>query len=456
MCDKISLLLQSKKIDELHTYLDEIDELKHFQSLFLYPPTADKGDNESKTSSNKCIYLCGNSLGLQPVTIRSKVLEQLDKWAIQGVEGHFTEPTPWLTIDDIVNESMSSIVGAVPKEVVMMNSLTCNLHLMMVSFYHPNPTKYKILIEKNAFPSDIHAVTSQILHHKLNPNECIIELGPRSNEECLRLEDIINVIETEGDSIALVLFSGVHYYTGQLFDIKTITEVAHRKECIVGFDIAHAVGNVPLSLHDWNVDFACWCSYKYLNCGPGSIGGCFVHEKHTLTKSMNPKSNVSDCNNPSNFAGWWGHRLEDRFAMSSNFISCDGAYAYRLSNPPVLLIACVRASLDIFDSANIHKLREKSILLTGYLEYLIKNTHELRDVITILTPSDPMQRGCQLSLSFNITGTSLDDIHNYLQSHNVICDTRKPNVIRVAPTPLYNSFTDVHLFIEILKDKFKN
>lgn len=452
MCDAIPLLLQSTGllVDQLHVYLDEIDELKHFQSSFIFPTI------NSNNNDNKCIYLCGNSLGLQPITVRSSVLNQLDKWGNQGVEGHFNEPTPWLTIDDIVNESMSLLVGSLPKEIVMMNSLTCNLHLMMVSFYHPTTTKYKILIEKNAFPSDIHAVTSQILHHKLNPNECIIELSPRMNEECLRLEDILDIIETEGDNIALILFSGIHYYTGQLFDMKTITEIAHKKECIVGFDIAHAVGNVPLQLHDWNVDFACWCSYKYLNCGPGSIGGCFIHEKHTMTKTMNPKSTLLDSNNPNNFAGWWGHRLEDRFIMSSNFISCDGAYGYRLSNPSVLLISCVRASLDIFDRANIYKLREKSILLTGYLEYLIKNNEEFNNVVTILTPSDPAQRGCQLSLSFNIANITLDDIHSYLQSYNVICDIRKPNVIRVAPAPLYNSFKDVHSFIEILKNKFKN
>lgn len=417
------------------------------------------------------------SVHIYPPGTRENILEQLDKWEREGVEGHFTEPTPWLTIDDIVKESMARVVGGRPSEVVMMNSLTCNIHFMMVSFYRPSSTRFKILMERKAFPSDRHAVVSQILHHKLDPSDTLIEIAPREGETNLRHEDIIRTIQEEGDRIALVFFSGVQYYTGQLFNMEEITSVAHEKGCEVGFDLAHAVGNVPLQLHDWNVDFACWCSYKYLNCGPGSIGGCFVHDRHT-TSSSSP-SNKDGA--PPRLAGWWGHRLSDRFQMDPDFVPEDGVNGFRVSNPPVLLVAGARASLDLFDkvsesdtyscvtyfahisdhltlpTSHIHthpiltqagmdRLRKKSILLTGYLEALLRT--ELSDHVDIFTPADPHQRGCQLSLSFKV---SVEEIHAALQAEGVVCDVRKPNVMRVAPAPLYNSFSDVFEFVNILK-----
>jgi kynureninase len=369
--------------------LDQEDELKEFRNDFLFPA-------QSKDSDIPATYLCGNSLGIQPKKTRDHVLNQLDKWGREGVEGHFTDPTPWLTIDDIVMDSMARLVGALPSEIVLMNSLTVNLHLMMVSFYKPTAVRHKILIEKKAFPSDVHAVVSQIQHHKLDPSLSLLEIGPREGETLLRTEDIEALIAKEGDSIALVVFSGVQYYTGQLFDMGRISAAAKAKGCNVGFDLAHAVGtfilsssstsmpeycaaiikkqtvsltrlycyyhhagNVPLKLHEWGCDFACWCTYKYMNCGPGSIGGCFIHDKHS--NRGQPTASVTDTSKSSNshfqqtvvdpprFAGWWGHRLDDRFVMDPQFIPCEGAYGFRLSNPPVLLIAGARASLDLFD-----------------------------------------------------------------------------------------------------------
>jgi kynureninase len=348
---------------EFAKYLDENDELREIKSEFLFP----KVEVDGKSSDS--LYLCGNSLGIQPRRTRDKIIEQLDKWAAEGVEGHFTEPTPWLTIDDMVVDSLARLVGALPSEVVMMNSLTVNLHLMMVAFYRPTETRHKILIEKKAFPSDIHAVVSQIIHHNFDPSTSLVEVGPRDGESTIRIEDIEAVISEQGESIALVLFSGVQYYTGQLFPMDRISAAAKAKGCNVGFDLAHAVGNVPLRLHDWGCDFACWCSYKYLNCGPGSIAGCFVHERHGRSSSSGASSSASEGNGgdsntnssdsasgalaPPRFCGWWGHRLEDRFVMAPDFIPAEGAYGYRLSNPPVLLVAGARASLDLFDQVRI-------------------------------------------------------------------------------------------------------
>jgi kynureninase len=336
-------------------YLDSVDELASFRDEFLLPPNPHGPD--------KTIYLCGNSLGLQPKRLRSVVVGQLDKWSEQGVEGHFLEPTPWVDIDATVSLSMSKLVGAKQSEVVVMNSLTVNLHLMMSAFYRPTATRNKILIEKKAFPSDYHAVVSQIQLHGFDPKEALIEVAPRDGEVTLHQEDIEAVIAANGDSIALVLFSGIQYYTGQLFDIEKISAVAHAHGCMVGIDLAHAVGNVPLQLHDWGVDFACWCSYKYMNCGPGSIGGCFVHERfgngnapsQEATAVSAPQSAEHlrfadvDPPQPLRLAGWWGHRYDDRFQMDPRFIPAQGVNGFRLSNPPVLLIACIRASLDLFD-----------------------------------------------------------------------------------------------------------
>ena len=311
--------------------LDAEDPLQCYRDEFLLPKHNDKD----------CIYLCGNSLGLQPKSLRSHVNDQLDKWAAQAVEGHFSSPTPWLTIDDTVLDSMARVVGAKSSEVVMMNSLTCNLHLMMAAFYKPTSSRFRILIEKKAFPSDVHAVTSQISFHGFDPHQALIEVGPLEGETCLRIEHVEETIREAGDSLSLVLFSGIQYFTGQLFDMNRIVLAARSVGARVGFDLAHAVGNVPLELHQWGCDFACWCSYKYLNCGPGSIGGCFIHERNFISDPSNSSLHT--------LHGWWGHQLKDRFEMLPDFVPCEGAYAYRLSNPPVLLIACVRASLDIFD-----------------------------------------------------------------------------------------------------------
>jgi len=469
-------------------HMDSIDPLQSFQSEFLFP---------TPPEGKRIVYLCGNSLGLQPKGMKKHVVTQLDKWADEGVEGHFAGDTPWLDIDDIVADSMSQLVGAIRSEVVMMNSLTCNLHLMMTAFYRPTASRYKILIERKAFPSDYHAVISQIQLHGRDPVDALLEVGPREGETVLRSEDIHTVLTEQGSSIALVLFSGVQYYTGQLFDIESITRAAHAQGCLVGFDLAHAVGNVPLQLHHWGCDFACWCTYKYMNCGPGSLGGCFVHERHgkqptgadtsttavatsttTSTSSSTTGSTSSSCGTyygtppvPLRLAGWWGHRREDRFLMEPQFIPCEGANGFRLSNPPVLLVACIRASLDLFDQAGMEALRKKSLLLTGYLEQLLQS--ELADEVHIFTPSDPEARGCQLSLSFRACMPSslemgsaaagsdssaaaagqkdIDSILTALQSEGVMCDARKPNVIRIAPTPLYNSFRDVYDFVSILK-----
>jgi kynureninase len=327
---------------EFAEYLDDNDILNNIKDEFIFPLINNK----------KSIYLCGNSLGLQPKCLRNEIMKQLDKWENQGVEGHFHEPTPWLTIDDTVSESMAKLVGAKKSEVVMMNSLTCNLHLMMTAFYKPTETRYKILLEKKAFPSDTHAVLSQIVHHNFDPSTALLEISPREGEICLHIEDIEDIIKNEGQNIALVLFSGIQYYTGQFFDMKRITNAAKLQGCIIGFDLAHAVGNVPLNLHEIDCDFACWCTYKYMNCGPGSIGGCFVHERHgqggVITTTSN-KDNNENTLKPNRFTGWWGHRQSDRFLMESQFTSCEGANGFRLSNPPVLLISCVRASLDVFE-----------------------------------------------------------------------------------------------------------
>ena len=344
-------------------YIDSSDSVLPLCTDFLYPTAP------PNSGRNRALYLCGNSLGLQPATCRTHVLTQLDKWAAEGVEGHFTEPTPWLTIDDTVKASMATLVGANPSEVVLMNSLTSNLHFMMAAFFRPSAQRFKILIEKKAFPSDVHAVTSQLLHHGLDPNMALLEVAPRSGEVLLRHEDIETCLQRQGREIALVLLSGVQYYTGQFFDVARITAAAHEQGCLVGWDLAHAVGNVPLELHAWGADFACWCTYKYLNCGPGSIGGCFVHERHGAGGRMQLCG--SDAGNEPQMrgrvegegerydqeknsciprlAGWWGHRLDDRFVMDPQFVACAGADGFRVSNPPVLLVACARASLDVFE-----------------------------------------------------------------------------------------------------------
>ena len=405
--------------------LDNADALAKYRNQFHFPK-----DN----TGNTLLYFCGNSLGLQPKNVRAYIEQELLDWENLGVEGHFHAKHPWMPYHEFLTEKMANIVGAKPIEVVVMNTLTVNLHLMMVSFYRPTKTKYKIVIEKNAFPSDQYAVQSQINFHGLDCKDALIELAPRENEDIIFTEDIEKVIAEQGDSIALIMLGGVNYYTGQAFDMKRITEVAHQKNIVVGFDLAHAAGNLLLQLHDWNVDFAVWCSYKYLNSGPGGIAGCFVHEKHATDKTL-PR-----------FAGWWSNDKQKRFLMQPEFNAIDGAEGWQLSNPSILAMASLRASLDIFDEVGMEKLAEKSKQLTAYLEFLI---NELKnDAIEIITPKDTKQRGAQLSIRIK---NSNKNFFHQLTATGVVCDWREPDVIRLAPVPLYNSFLDVYQFVQKLK-----
>jgi kynureninase len=398
------------------------DSLRAFRERFHIPKMANGSD---------CVYLCGHSLGLQPKSAREYVEQELEDWAQLGVEGHFQARNPWMPYHEILSAPISRLVGALPIEVVGMNSLTVNLHLMMVSFYRPTSKKNKILIESNAFPSDQYAVKSQIQYHGYDPGESLIELKPRSGETSIRTEDIEERIACDGDKIALVMLGGVNYYSGQAFDFCRITEAGHAKGCIVGFDMAHAAGNLPLKLHDWDIDFAVWCSYKYLNAGPGAIAGCFVHERHARESHL-PR-----------FAGWWGHDKENRFRMPPDFAAIPGAEGWQLSNPSILSAAALRASLDIFDEATMQRLRGKSEQLTGYLEFLLGQSWSKN--FSIITPRDSSHRGAQLSLRLSENGRAVCDA---LAKEGIICDWREPDIMRVAPVPLYNTFSDVHTFAE--------
>jgi kynureninase len=408
--------------------MDKGDPLASMRAQFHIPKT--------KTGKD-VVYLCGNSLGLQPKAVEAALTQELLDWQTLGVEGHFQAKHPWMPYHEFLTKQLANLVGAKPIEVVAMNSLTVNLHLMMVSFYQPTKTRHKIVIEGGAFPSDQYAVASQIRYHGYDPKTSLIELKPRTGEATLRTEDIEQLIAKQGDSIALILLGGVNYYTGQLFDMARITQVGYAKGCVVGFDLAHAAGNVPLKLHDWDVDFACWCSYKYLNSGPGSIAGCFVHERHAKTSL--PR-----------FAGWWGHDKITRFKMGPDFVPMPGAEGWQLSNPPILSLAAVRASLELFDAVGMEKLREKSLKLTGYMEFLLDQLKS--EAFTILTPREANQRGCQLSIVMKKDGRKAFDA---LTKAGVICDWREPDCIRVAPVPLYNSFADVHRFVEIFAGQLR-
>ena len=431
---------QSLKFESNESFareMDKTDLLKNFRDKF-YIPKQPNGEN--------VIYLTGNSLGLQPKTTRRYIEQELKDWETFGVEGHFHAKNPWLSYHELLTDSMARIVGAKSVETVVMNSLTVNLHLLMISFYRPTRTRNKIIIEGGAFPSDQYAVKSQILFHcdaeTRRRGDAVknrlIELKPRDGETTLRIEDIEQTIIENGDSIALVLLGGVNYYTGQAFDMKHITEIGHRVGAVVGFDLAHAAGNIELKLHDWNVDFAAWCSYKYLNSGPGGIAGVFVHERHAENFDL-PR-----------FAGWWGHDKGTRFLMGDEFVPIKGAEGWQLSNPPILQLAALKASLDIFEEAGMKNLREKSIKITAYLEFLLNEIHDER--ISIITPSDPTERGCQISIRVK---NADKDLFKSLSAKSVIADWREPDVIRVAPVPLYNSFADVWKFVEILKDCLK-
>ncbi len=411
--------------------LDDKDELARFRQSFHFP----------HTEVDQCVYLTGNSLGLQPKRAAEILNEELEDWARYGVEGHFHARRPWVSYHENLIATAAEIVGAKPIEVVHMNSLTTDIHLLMVSFYRPTVERYKIICEAKAFPSDQYALDSQILFHGFDPETALIELSPRPGEHNLREEDIEAAIEEHGDELALVFFGGVNYYTGQVFDMERITRAGHRAGATVGFDLAHAAGNIPMHLHDWQVDFATWCTYKYLNSGPGSVGGIFVHEKHAEQYDL-PR-----------FAGWWGSDKESRFKMNRVFKPLPGAEGWQLSNAPVFSMAPHLASLEIFAEAGMDRLRQKSLDLSDFAREVIEAAAASQGVdVEIITPTDPKRRGCQLSLVVHGRGR---EVFDYLQSHGAYTDWREPNVIRIAPVPLYNSFEDVYLFGELLGQALK-
>jgi kynureninase len=403
--------------------MDARDPLASYRARFFFPKTANRGDD--------CIYLCGHSLGLQPKTASKYVEQELEDWARLGVEGHVHARNPWIPYHRLLTEQTAALVGAKSQEVVVMNSVTVNLHLMMVSFYRPTAKRHKILVERGAFPSDQYAIKSQIKFHGFDSESSLIELTPSFGESCIRNEDVEPLIDREGDSIALILMGGVHYATGQAFDIAAITKAGHERGCVVGFDLAHAVGNVPLRLHDWSPDFAVWCSYKYLNGGPGCVGGSFVHERHARAWQL-PR-----------FAGWWGHDEKTRFAMGPDFQPMAGAEGWQLSNPPILALAPLRASMDIFHAAGMESLRTKSVSLTGYLEFLL-DQHKSRK-FSIITPREPERRGAQVSIRMLDNGRGVCE---QLAARGVIGDWREPDTFRIAPVPLYNSYQDVYAFAQ--------
>lgn len=407
---------------EFAAAMDRRDPLAGFRQRFHIPKTRDGRD---------CVYLCGHSLGLQPKTAQFYVEQELEDWARLAVEGHFHARHPWLTYHRLLTEQTAALVGGQPGEVVVMNSLTVNLHLMMGSFYRPTKDRHKILVEQCAFPSDQYAVRSQIRFHGYDPASSFVELTPRAGESWIRDEDIESFIDREGDSIALIFLGGVNYATGQAFDMEAITKAGHKKGCVVGFDLAHAAGNLPLRLHEWGPDFAVWCSYKYLNAGPGAVAGCFIHERHARAWEL-PR-----------FAGWWGHEEASRFQMPSDFRPMPGAEGWQLSNPPILSLAPLRASMEIFAEAGMDRLRAKSIDLTRYMEFLLNQNESAK--FCIVTPSAPRRRGAQLSLRIRQRGRELCD---KLARAGVIGDWREPDTFRVAAVPLYNSYSDTYTFVQ--------
>ena len=406
--------------------MDREDPLRSHRDLFLIP----------KSSGKTSIYFTGNSLGLQPKTTGKYIAAELNDWATLGVGGHEHAHRPWLYYHKLSKNALCNLVGARPSEVVAMNQLTVNLHLMMVSFYRPTRHRFKVLTESGAFSSDQYALESHIRSAGFDPEEALIEIRPRDGEHTLRTADILACIAEHAHQLALVIFGGVQYYTGQFFDIRRITEAGHNAGARVGFDLAHAVGNVPLSLHRHNVDFAVWCSYKYLNSGPGAIAGIFVHSAHGDNFQL-PR-----------YAGWWGHDEDERFSMRKGFKPMRGADGWQLSNVPIFQSAALLAALEIFETATIRALRKKSLLLTGYLEFLLKLSDPEERHYAIITPEKPAERGCQLSLLFKRDGKR---VFNHLSNAGVIADWREPNVIRVAPVPLYNTFEEVFRFTEIIR-----
>nr|WP_294994402.1 kynureninase [uncultured Sediminibacterium sp.] len=406
---------------------DASDELAGFKQMFHFPLHDGKD----------VIYFCGNSLGLQPHNTAAAIETELESWRNLAVGGYFGGTNPWLKYHQFCTPALAKMMGCKESEVTVMNALTVNLHLLMLSFYKPSATRYKIIMEAGAFPSDQYAVETLVKHFGLNPDEAIIEIKPKPGEKLLHTEDIIETIKQAGASVAMILFGGINYYTGQLYDLAAITQTAHQIGAIAGFDLAHVAGNVPMQLHDIDADFAVWCSYKYLNAGPGAIGGVFVHEKHA-SNAATPR-----------LAGWWGNDEQTRFKMEKGFIPKTNATGWNISTSQVFNTVCLKASLELFETAGIDRLRKKSIHLTAYLEYLLKELKHIN--FEIITPADPEQRGAQLCLYFKENGRA---IHDKMISSGIIVDYREPGVIRVAPAPMYCSFEDVYRFYEILKNNF--
>ena len=405
--------------------LDQKDVLRSYRNAFYIP---------KDVSGNEWLYFTGNSLGLQPKTTKAAIEQELNDWANLGVEGHLDAKNPWMPYHEFLTESMAKIVGAKPIEVVVMNTLTANLHFLMASFYSPTEKRHKILIESDTFPSDRYAVQSQLEFHGYDPEACLIEWTPRAGETLLHLQDLKTILDEQGEEIALILIGGVNYYTGQSFDLKKIAEMGHAKDCKVGIDLAHGAGNIQPDLHNSGVDFAAWCTYKYLNAGPGSLGGVFVHERYAHDKTLK------------RFAGWWSQNKDTRFDMRKPLDLIPGAEGWQLSNPPILSMAAIKASLELFNEVGMDALRQKSVQLTAYLEYLINNLDH--PDVEIISPKDPAQRGCQLSIRVKNADQTL---HKRLTENHVITDWREPGVIRCAPVPFYNSFEDVFGMVAILK-----
>jgi kynureninase len=409
-------------------WLDAEDPLRRFRDAFLLPFRADE---------LPVLYFCGHSLGSQPKAARALIEQELDDWARLGVEGHFKANSPWYSYHELFHDAGARLVGAEPGEVVMMNSLTVNLHLMLATFYRPNPNRFQIVIDAPAFPSDLYALQSVLKLHGIDPVAGLVQIQPRAGEHCIREEEVEAELEKHGDRVALLLFNGVNFVTGQWFDIPRLTQAAHRQGAIAGFDLAHAAGNVPLRLHDWDVDFAVWCNYKYINAGPGAVAGCFVHAKHGQNTAL-PR-----------LAGWWGNDPTTRFEMhlQPQFVPREGADGWQVSNPPILALAPLRASLALFDEAGMAALRAKSELLTGYLEFLLDQW--IPGKIEIITPREKQRRGCALSL---VVPGDPKALHGQLERCGAVCDFRPPNVLRVAPIPLYNMFNEVWTFAQILAE----
>ena len=428
MEQKVGLEIELKNTIDYAQFLDEQDPLKEFRNKFYIP----------LVNGKEAIYFTGNSLGLQPKTAQDYVLNEMENWANFGVEGHHHGKNPWIKYHEMFPALLSKIIGAKEEELVVMNQLTVNLHLLMTSFYRPTKERFRIICETKAFPSDQYAITSQVKLHGFDPDNAIIEISPRDGEFNIRTEDILAVIHQYKDTVALVLFGGVNYYSGQVFDMPAITKAAQDAGAYCGFDLAHAAGNVHLNLHDWNVDFACWCSYKYMNSGPGGVAGVFINERHITNVSL-PR-----------LAGWWGHDKESRFKMEKEFIPIPTAEGWQLSNTNIISMAVHKASLDVFEEAGMERIIQKSKALTGYLFFILDEINKLsaEKFIDIITPRNENEHGCQVSMLMLKNGKK---VFEELKKQSVIADWREPNVIRIAPVPLYNSFEDIFRFGEILR-----